>query len=109
MPGYNLRSTEINAVAGIEQLKKLPYLIKGRRKKHQLQNWKIDSIKNTEDTKDESNIVITITRNESQIEESFDMNLNVFQKKLKSGIIIIKEKTFRASKFYYYQFWGNKL
>ena len=68
--------------------------MKGRRKKHQLQNWKIDSIKNTEDTKDEGNIVITITRNESQIEESFDMNLNVFQKKLKSGIIIIQDKIF---------------
>jgi len=68
--------------------------IKGKRKQYQLQNWKIDSIKNTEDTEDESNIVITITRNESQIEESFDMNLNVFQKKLKSGIIIIQDKTF---------------
>ena len=32
LPGYNLRSTEINAAAGIEQLKKLPYLIKQRRK-----------------------------------------------------------------------------
>ena len=36
LPGYNLRSTEINAVAGIEQLKKLPYLIKGRRKNAKL-------------------------------------------------------------------------
>ena len=32
LPGYNLRSTEINAAAGIEQLKKLPYLIEQRRK-----------------------------------------------------------------------------
>ena len=32
LPGYNLRSTEINAAAGIEQLKKLPNLIKKRRK-----------------------------------------------------------------------------
>tara|TARA_B100000989_G_scaffold235363_1_gene182219 strand:- start:4904 stop:6082 length:1179 start_codon:yes stop_codon:yes gene_type:complete len=32
LPGYNLRSTEINAVAGIHQLKKLPRLIKKRRK-----------------------------------------------------------------------------
>ena len=34
LPGYNLRSTEISAAAGIEQLKKLPYLIKQRRKMH---------------------------------------------------------------------------
>lgn len=32
LPGYNLRSTEINAAAGIHQLKKLPHLIKQRRK-----------------------------------------------------------------------------
>ncbi len=32
LPGYNLRSTDINAAAGIEQLKKLPRLIKQRRK-----------------------------------------------------------------------------
>ena len=32
LPGYNLRSTEINAAAGIQQLKKLPFLIKQRRK-----------------------------------------------------------------------------
>ena len=32
LPGYNLRSTEINAAAGIEQLKKLSFLIKQRRK-----------------------------------------------------------------------------
>ncbi len=32
LPGYNLRSTEINAVAGIKQLRKLPFLIKQRRK-----------------------------------------------------------------------------
>ena len=32
LPGYNLRSTDINASAGIEQLKKLPQLIKQRRK-----------------------------------------------------------------------------
>ena len=32
LPGYNLRSTEINAAAGIQQLKKLPFLIKKRRK-----------------------------------------------------------------------------
>ncbi len=30
-PGYNLRSTEINAAAGIQQLKKLPSFIKQRR------------------------------------------------------------------------------
>ncbi len=32
LPGYNLRSTDINASAGLEQLKKLPHLIKQRRK-----------------------------------------------------------------------------
>tara|TARA_Y100000768_G_C23983927_1_gene687588 strand:+ start:320 stop:1537 length:1218 start_codon:yes stop_codon:yes gene_type:complete len=32
LPGYNLRSTEINASAGIHQLKKLPHLIRKRRK-----------------------------------------------------------------------------
>ncbi len=34
LPGYNLRSTEINAAAGIQQLKKLPNFIKQRRKNY---------------------------------------------------------------------------
>ena len=36
LPGYNLRSTEINGAVGIEQLKKLPNFIKRRRQNHKI-------------------------------------------------------------------------
>ena len=34
LPGYNIRSSEINAAAGLEQLKKLNYFVKARRKNY---------------------------------------------------------------------------
>lgn len=36
LPGYNLRPLEMSGALGIEQLKKLPYLIEGRRKNGEL-------------------------------------------------------------------------
>lgn len=45
LPGYNLRPTEINAAIGIEQLKKLPNLILGRRKNAKFFQEKFKEIK----------------------------------------------------------------
>ena len=71
---------------------------KGKRlngkKNFQWQNWKISSIRNIEDVKDDSDIIIMITRNTPKIKESLKLTLIEFQEKLMKGKIIIKEKTF---------------
>ena len=78
--GFNYRMSEIHAAIGVEQLKKLPYFLRLRKKNFFYLKNKIEKIKN---------LKILFSKNKNSINAYYCMNILLLDKKLKERNLII--------------------
>ena len=78
--GFNYRMSEIHAAIGVEQLKKLPYFLRFRKKNFFYLKKKIEKIKN---------LKILFSKNKNSINAYYCMNILLLDKKLKERNLII--------------------